>query len=61
MKERIYLITYCDNDYGKLVSHGVGEDTLKIHCLPPEPLNNFSPQFDAAGAPYIYMDDEPAE
>ena len=45
--QRMYLITYKETDrdsfyYGRsLVSHGVGDVTLRAYCLPPEPIEHF--------------------
>lgn len=36
-----------------VVSHGVGNNTLRNYCLPPEPPENFKPKRDAEG---IYID-----
>lgn len=52
MSERIYLITYVHGNE-RVVSHGVGEDTLKNYILPPEPLRNFCPKYDKSNEPYI--------
>ena len=52
---KIYLMTYIEKGlYGDkvMVSHGVGNNTLKNHCLPPEPLSFYNPKHDEAG-PYI--------
>ncbi len=51
--DKIYLMTYTEE--GPLgdrvvVSHGVGNNTLKTHCLPPEPLSFYNPKHDEAGA-----------
>ena len=61
--ERIYLIE-CEvavknlqgNKTGEvktLVSHGVGEDSMKTICLPTQSLHCFNPKFDNNGDPYI--------
>jgi hypothetical protein len=32
-----------------MISHGVGNITLKTYCLPPEPLKNFNPSRNELG------------
>jgi len=47
---KIYLITFKDENTQKImVSHGIGNNTLKNICLPPEELRFFRPKQDDAG------------
>lgn len=52
---KIYLITYIEYINNKetiFVSHGVDENLNEV-VMPPEPLSNFNPKFDADGGAYI--------
>lgn len=55
---KIYLVTYTNKKYKtKMVSHGIGNNTLNNYVLPDEPLSNFSPKRDTEGY-YIEVDNE---
>lgn len=54
---KIYLITFKDKNDNRLVSHGIGNNTLDNYCLPPEPIRNFEPRKDEHGL-YIAAGDE---
>jgi len=47
---KIYLITFKNETTGEvLVSHGVGNNTLKNVCLPQESVRNFNAKHDNIG------------
>ena len=57
---KIYLVTFVGmGPLGErtLVSHGVGNNTLSNHCLPPDPVSFFNPKYDGVG-PYIDCSEE---
>lgn len=45
---KIYLITFMENGE-ELVSHGIGDVTLKIYCLLVDPVNYYKPKRDYEG------------
>jgi len=48
LDSKIYLITFMEN--GKeLVSHGIGDATLKTYCLLVDPVKDYKPKRDREG------------
>lgn len=48
LDSKIYLITFMEN--GKeLVSHGIGDATLKTYCLSVDPVKDYKPKKDYEG------------
>ena len=54
---KIYLVTYTEKDKNNktqlYVSHGIGNNSGKVHVLPQEPLDTFSFKRDNIGGRYI--------
>ncbi len=50
---KIYLVTFMErqknNQVLKMVSHGVGNNTLLNYCLPPDPPHAFPTRHDEVG------------
>lgn len=59
---KIYLVTYTErDDTGKIqrfVSHGIGNNSGKVHVLPQEPLDTFSFKRDTIGGRYLSFEEE---